>query len=89
MNAIDAAALSAMNERTSPGYTKCWGVIVPHIIVDGMTLTPRIETELHQGHRVPRHIDGVPFVERHLDGSIVYALPGGGAYIHKDANGLR
>jgi hypothetical protein len=82
MNAVDSAALEAMSEKTAPGFTRCWGVLVPHIVVNGVTLTPRIETELHQGRRVPRHIDGLPFAERHADGRIVYALPGGGAYIY-------
>jgi hypothetical protein len=82
MNAVDREALERL-DRTRPGLTRCWGVEVPHITVNGQTLTPRIETEIHMGRRVPKHIDGIPFVERQVDGSIVYALPGGGAYIHR------
>ena len=61
---------------TKPGQTQFWDCTVPHIVVNGLTLTPRIQMD---GTK-PRTIAGWPLVET-IGGRIVYAVPGGGSYV--------
>lgn len=68
-------------EKTMAGITHCWGMVVPHIVVNGQTLTPRIQREKHMGGWRARHVAGLPFAETHPDGRVIYATPGGGSYV--------
>lgn len=88
MNAIDAAYHDKFirpeqpdHERTMSGYTTYWNQVVPHIVVNGVTLTPRIRREKHGNGWHAVTIAGKPMIETTYDGKIVYATPGGGSYI--------
>ena len=77
MNARD----KSVPEHTSAGFTRCWSDIVPHILVGGIMLTPRLERyRANKGWKV-REIDGWPVAERDAFDRIIYATPGGGAYV--------
>lgn len=75
------ASAKPLPEHTTAGCTRCFGEIVPHILVGGVYLTPRVERYRANGGWKPREIDGFPIAERDSFDRIIYATPGGGAYI--------
>lgn len=75
-----------LSTMTMPMFTMMWKdgrpQLVPHLLHNGLMLTPRIQTYLDRhGAKESKEIVGLPIAEVTHDGRQVYALPGGQSFV--------